>query len=250
LGKKPKRLPVPVASHGKLDKEIIRRVVAKHKSSIQYCYESELLRSPTLAGKVAVKFVIGTSGDVTSAELASSTIRSLVVEECVVARVKKMVFPKPEGGIVIVTYPWVFRTDGDSTAPGEPEVAPPPAFAGILGTVKTGCGDPGPIGAPRVTMRADGEDVGSSACAKLEAFRSCYVIELAADARTEGRTELAFSVGAGGKVTKSKVKSSTHGRPALDACYLRVLRSVKFGSVPAPSDRTMTLDATPYATAK
>lgn len=96
---------------GSLSKEIIQRVVRKHVKEVQYCYEKELAKKPDLAGRVSVQFVISPTGNVQTAKVASSTMNDSTVEECVVKAVKKWAFPAPEGGgVVIVTYPFSFKS--------------------------------------------------------------------------------------------------------------------------------------------
>lgn len=99
---------------GSLDKELIRQVINRNKSQIRYCYESQLNRFPNLSGKVAVNFVINTEGKVVSSKVAQSTANNAELEQCLVSRVRTWEFPKPKGGgMVVVTYPFVFRPSGE-----------------------------------------------------------------------------------------------------------------------------------------
>ncbi|MBK8014211.1 MAG: TonB family protein [Deltaproteobacteria bacterium] len=98
---------------GSLDKEIIRRVIKQHIAQIRYCYEKELVRAPGLFGKVATKFVISADGAVQSADVTESTLGNAEVERCVVSKIRTWRFPKPKGGgIVVVKYPFIFKTTG------------------------------------------------------------------------------------------------------------------------------------------
>lgn len=98
---------------GSLDKELIRQVIKRNIGQIRYCYESELTRSPKLGGKVSIKFVISASGAVAQSSVADSSMGNATVETCVAGRVRTWVFPKPKGGgVVIVTYPFVFKQSG------------------------------------------------------------------------------------------------------------------------------------------
>ncbi|MBS2030807.1 MAG: TonB family protein, partial [Deltaproteobacteria bacterium] len=95
---------------GSLDKELIRQVIHKNRQQIQYCYEIQLTKSPNLVGKVAVSFVIGPEGTVQSSRVASSTFNNPELEQCIAARFKSWLFPKPKGdGIVNVTYPIILN---------------------------------------------------------------------------------------------------------------------------------------------
>ena len=65
------------------------------------------------AGKVQVKFVIGAQGNVQSAVVAESSLNNKTAESCMTGKVKGWMFPKPKGGgIVIVTYPFIFKQGG------------------------------------------------------------------------------------------------------------------------------------------
>jgi FHA domain-containing protein len=98
---------------GSLDKEIIRRVIKQHLAQIRYCYEKELTRSPGLFGKVATQFTISAQGTVSSADVTDSTLHNPEVERCITSKIHTWVFPKPKGGgIVIVKYPFIFKTTG------------------------------------------------------------------------------------------------------------------------------------------
>jgi hypothetical protein len=108
---------------GALDKEIIRRVVRKHMNAYRHCYENALLGDPDLEGKVELKFVIAKSGAVSQATVTTGIDK--VVDHCVKGVALRMMFPKPNGGgVVIVNYPFVFRTDKPKTFRKQ---APPPS---------------------------------------------------------------------------------------------------------------------------
>jgi TonB family protein len=99
---------------GSLDKELIRRVIHANRNQIRYCYENQLTRYPKLSGKVAVKFVITAAGTVSSSQVAQSTAGNSELETCVAGRVHTWIFPKPKGGgVVIVTYPFIFKPSGE-----------------------------------------------------------------------------------------------------------------------------------------
>jgi hypothetical protein len=96
-------------AQGDLDKEIIRRYVKRYLQKIRYCYEKELLVTPTLQGTVAVQFFIKPDGKVGN---ASGTGVSPAVSSCVADVIKAIWFPKPKGGGgVQVNYPFSFRRE-------------------------------------------------------------------------------------------------------------------------------------------
>ncbi len=105
--------PDPPEVVGALDRELIRRVIHANIGQIRYCYESQLGRAPTLAGKVAIRFIITPTGTVSTASVAQSTVSHAELEACVAGRVRTWQFPKPRGGgVVVVTYPFLFKQSG------------------------------------------------------------------------------------------------------------------------------------------
>jgi hypothetical protein len=100
---------------GCLSQQAVSRVINRAQSQAKYCYEKELTRNPTLAGKITTSFVIGASGDVNHIEITNSTMDSPDVEECLKRVVERLRFPPCEGGgVAEVTYPWIFKSGGNS----------------------------------------------------------------------------------------------------------------------------------------
>lgn len=105
----PQVVPGTPTITGSLDKELIRRVIRKHRNEVKYCYEQELIKNKSLAGKVVVQFTISSTGSVVAAVSESSTLNNPNVERCIAGKVRRWIFPEPKGGgIVIVKYPFVF----------------------------------------------------------------------------------------------------------------------------------------------
>ncbi len=100
------------AQGGSLDREEIQKVVNKHIGEIQRCYERELLKTPTLAGKVTIEWVVATSGAVKSSRQKDATLQSSAAVNCMLASVKGWQFPQPRGGEVVVSYPFNFAAIG------------------------------------------------------------------------------------------------------------------------------------------
>jgi hypothetical protein len=95
---------------GGLDKSLIDAVIKRKISQIRLCYQRQLAKNPSLSGKIKVKFVVATDGSVSKASIDSSTMGGggKPVESCIVGSFKKFKFPQPNGGIVIVKYPFIF----------------------------------------------------------------------------------------------------------------------------------------------
>ncbi|SEM15265.1 TonB family C-terminal domain-containing protein [Stigmatella aurantiaca] len=99
---------------GGLDKDVIAKVIRRHQNEIKYCYETELNKNPSLAGKVAVAFTIDPAGAVAEANVAETTLGNATAENCMLSRIRRWKFPEPKGGgVVAVTYPWLFSPSGN-----------------------------------------------------------------------------------------------------------------------------------------
>jgi hypothetical protein len=94
---------------GFLSKEQIERVVRANQAAIKYCFESEIQHQPNLAGAVHMNWRIDLQGHVTVARVAKSTLGNARVEGCMARQIKRWTFPKPDGGEVEVTYPFLLR---------------------------------------------------------------------------------------------------------------------------------------------
>ncbi len=95
---------------GQLSKELIDREVRRHRAQITFCYNKQLLRYPHLSGKVMLSWVIAMDGSVRSAKVRSSSLGNKDAESCMVRALESWKFPKPEGGVVQVLYPFIFGT--------------------------------------------------------------------------------------------------------------------------------------------
>lgn len=101
-----------VAVRGSIDREAVAKVVNSHLQEVRACYERALLKDPGLAGKVVLEWTISTVGDVVTAKTKSSTLRNAAVEGCILQQLKGWTFPKARGGVVIVSYPFLFNSVG------------------------------------------------------------------------------------------------------------------------------------------
>lgn len=96
-----------------LPKADIAKVIRRNIPRFRHCYEKELNANPNLAGKVAVTFTIGPTGSVIATAVRETSIDDAKVEGCVLRTMQSLKFPQPKGGgVVIVTYPFVFQSNG------------------------------------------------------------------------------------------------------------------------------------------
>jgi hypothetical protein len=103
---------------GGLARSEIQEVVAAKMTRIKRCYEAELEWQHDLAGKVTLHWVIRSTGDVGEVVVILDTMGKESLTRCLVAAIQPMLFPRPKGGgVVNVTYPFVFGTTGTVTTP-------------------------------------------------------------------------------------------------------------------------------------
>lgn len=96
---------------GGLDRDIIAQYIKTQLGQILYCYERQLSAQPDLFGKVAIRFEIGSAGEVVSQKIGDTTLKNATVEGCILNRVAAWKFPAPQGGTkVLVTYPFLFKS--------------------------------------------------------------------------------------------------------------------------------------------
>jgi hypothetical protein len=112
---RPHRTSPPVVHIGKptstdVDPAVIRRYVKRHLDKIAYCYESQLLARPHLAGTVLSQFRLHASGRVMT---SSATGVDEAVARCVADVVGSIQFPRlASDGVFEITYPFVMRPTG------------------------------------------------------------------------------------------------------------------------------------------
>ncbi len=102
----------PPEVRGSLEREAVQRVVRKHRHEIKHCYETQLRKDQSLAGEITVKLTLASTGHVVSSISARSTLKNRALQACMHSKIRRWVFPEPEGdGIVVVRYPFRFAPD-------------------------------------------------------------------------------------------------------------------------------------------
>jgi hypothetical protein len=108
----PRIRPIGTSVSGRLPPEVIQRIVRQNFGRFRLCYENGLRGNPNLQGRVAVRFIIGRDGAVSSVANGGSDLPDSGVVSCVVRSFYGLSFPQPEDGIVTVTYP-IMLTPGN-----------------------------------------------------------------------------------------------------------------------------------------
>ncbi len=105
---------------GVIDQSAIEAAILAHRDEFRHCYEKENntqarggLFPTRLAGRVSVSFTIGSLGRVSQVGIASTTLKSDPIEQCVMKVFRVIEFPIPRGGgIVEAAYPFTFTGVG------------------------------------------------------------------------------------------------------------------------------------------
>ena len=99
---------------GRMPPEVIQRIVRQNFGRMRLCYERGLQSNPNLQGRIAVRFVIGRDGSVSTVGSGGTDLPTDVAS-CVIRSFYGLSFPQPEGGVVNVTYPLTFALGGGSS---------------------------------------------------------------------------------------------------------------------------------------
>lgn len=99
---------------GRLDANAIRDVVRSHRDELGFCFAWQLHQHPDLGGRLVMELEIGADGHVVRARVADDALGDETVARCFVGVTRRMEFPPPESGTVMVRYPF-------DLSPGEPE---------------------------------------------------------------------------------------------------------------------------------
>lgn len=108
-------IPIPEEAtvDGGLDSSLIADVVRRNIGQIRFCYEQGLQLNSSLAGRVAVNWVIDSSGSVKTAQVKNTSLNDKTVEDCILRRLRTWKFPLPENKQEVpVSYPFLLKRTG------------------------------------------------------------------------------------------------------------------------------------------
>lgn len=97
---------------GDLSPDVVKKEMQKNIRALKDCYERQLKRFPTLAGKLVIAFEILDSGKVGNVDFTEDSLKNSDVKACIKERARYWRFPKPSGGSVFVNFPLVFTPAG------------------------------------------------------------------------------------------------------------------------------------------
>jgi len=89
-------------------KNDVQRKVQGRASAIRACYEMQLQMQSELKGKVTLQWIIDLTGTVKGVNVVGNTTSNNKLGECISKIIGKIHFQKPEGGMCIIRWPFVF----------------------------------------------------------------------------------------------------------------------------------------------
>jgi len=91
-----------------IDEKALAIWLNARKPAIQSCYERQLKRTPTLKGRIVLRFAITNRGRIGGVGFAEDTLRSDQVEQCITAMMRGWVLPFTPEDDVPVALPFIF----------------------------------------------------------------------------------------------------------------------------------------------
>lgn len=93
---------------GSLSNAEIQQAINDNLKLFDTCYTLGADKQGKLEATITIKATIGPLGTVKEATVSKSTLKNTKVNTCVADAFKKVKFPQPRGGAVIITYPMTF----------------------------------------------------------------------------------------------------------------------------------------------
>jgi hypothetical protein len=186
--------PPPATSNATDDDRVmIRRNIKRQLSTIQDCYEKQLLGHPDLAGTVTLKLTLAADGNVVA---ATGSGLQADVDACVANVVKTIHFDKPSRAPLNISYPFTFMPASSDSQP-----------------TTTGIVDPDKQMIRRVIHR------------HIQSIQYCYEKRLLEQPGLKGTIQAKFTVDADAKVGAS---TATGVDPQVASCVAAVIKGLPF----------------------
>jgi outer membrane biosynthesis protein TonB len=96
-------------STGGCDKGDISKNVRARAVSLRACYETQLMAKPDLSGKITVQWTITGDGSVANDKIVDDSMKNTAVSDCVLRAIRHIKFLKPEAGVCVIQWPFVFN---------------------------------------------------------------------------------------------------------------------------------------------
>jgi hypothetical protein len=94
---------------GSLSRGEVQAVINRYIGRIRRCYEQALTRSPGLSGSARFAWTITPAGGVSGVRSQGGNMTDGQVSNCISGVIRRMRFPRPQGGSVQIVYPFMFQ---------------------------------------------------------------------------------------------------------------------------------------------
>ena len=109
----PKDQPDPKDFYEEVDvgqlKDMLIGTIKANAKVFKWCYDEQLKKTRTLAGKVVITFTIGEDGRVTDSRVTSDTVGQ-GVGQCIADSIRDIIFDRPKGGPETIKKLFLFDT--------------------------------------------------------------------------------------------------------------------------------------------
>ncbi len=106
---RPKRAPKKRVTKASGKRASMMATIRKNMRDVEHCYGRVALKDPSIAGRIIVQWTVGKDGLPTATALLKDTLKDKSVGRCIRSKARKWRFPKPSGGVQVVTYPFDLR---------------------------------------------------------------------------------------------------------------------------------------------
>lgn len=90
----------------------VRQVMQGRSGAYRACYETALQRVGDLAGRIELRFTIEPDGSVSGIAVTADDLKNKDVSACLLKQVSGLKFPKPDGGVCVIRWPFKFQPGG------------------------------------------------------------------------------------------------------------------------------------------
>lgn len=91
-----------------IDERALTRWLNQRKPAVQSCYERELKRTPTLQGRMVIRFAVDSRGRVARVGFEDDTLHNVAVQQCISTVMRAWVLPFQPEDEVPVALPFIF----------------------------------------------------------------------------------------------------------------------------------------------
>ncbi|MCB0405915.1 MAG: AgmX/PglI C-terminal domain-containing protein [Bdellovibrionales bacterium] len=101
-----------VSGAGSISLALVEKALAQNRPQLLACYDNVLLNDETAKGKLLFSWVLSPEGEASDIKLLRTSFRGREFHLCLADVIKTTHFPAPQGGSVVIRYPFEFVQGG------------------------------------------------------------------------------------------------------------------------------------------